>query len=98
MVYGTLKQIGGFIFVDTRSTAADLTCISAGRMAPVAAAGPRSGDARQGRGNETLRSSKTNGGRKLVASRSATTATTAAGNSAEEAIGRRMVEGTIDLS
>ena len=56
MVYGTLKQIGGFIFVDSeidRGTTFSLYFRPAGMVAPVAA-GPRSGDARQGRGNETL--------------------------------------------
>jgi len=56
MVYGTLKQIGGFIFVDSeidRGTTFSLYFRPAVMVAPVAA-GPRSGDARQGRGNETL--------------------------------------------
>jgi CheY-like chemotaxis protein len=56
MVYGTLKQIGGFIFVDSeidRGTTFSLYFRPAVMVAPVAA-GPRLGDARQGRGSETL--------------------------------------------
>ena len=47
MVYGTLKQIGGFIFVDSeidRGTTFSLYFPPAVMVAPVAA-GPRSGDA-----------------------------------------------------
>ncbi len=57
MVYGTLKQIGGFIFVDSeidRGTTFSLYFRPAVMVAPVAATGPRPGDARQGRANETL--------------------------------------------
>jgi PAS domain S-box-containing protein len=57
MVYGTLKQIGGFIFVDSeidRGTTFSLYFRPALRVAPVPAAAPRSSDARHGRGSETL--------------------------------------------
>jgi len=102
MVYGTLKQIGGFIFVDSeidRGTTFSLYFRPAVMVAPVAA-GPRSGDARQGRGNETLLIVEDETAvRKLVAS-----ALRHDGyhlllaNSAEEAIAMSdAFEGTIDL-
>ena len=57
MVYGTLKQIGGFIFVDSeidRGTTFSLYFRPAVLIAPVVAAAPHSGEARDSRGNETL--------------------------------------------
>jgi two-component system, cell cycle sensor histidine kinase and response regulator CckA len=103
MVYGTLKQIGGFIFVDSEidgGTTFRLYFRPALRVAPVASAAPRSGDASRGPAHETLLVVEDETAvRKLVAS-----ALTHDGyhlllaGSAEEAIAMAdAYEGTIDL-